>query len=250
MEKKEFGSHISRRMNKNLEEVFNSILEMGGLVESQLENALIALTNADKNRADEVLLLDKRVNLAELEIEKLCTNILVRQQPTASDLRLTIAAIRIAIDLERMGDEIMKIAKMVKIFIKKGETPANDFPGYSNLLDISNRSLKILHSSLDCFARLTVNDILSVIDEEETINQLYAEAYKDIIQGFKSTPNRADCIAQMLLSLRAVERVSDHVINIIENVVYLINGKDIRVMDNDSMVKLMQKMEKIEQEQG
>lgn len=246
MDKQEFSSHISNRMNKNLEDIFNSILEMGGLVESQLDNALDALASSDKSRADEVIILDKVVNSAEFEIERLCANILARQQPTASDLRLTIASIRIAIDLERIGDEVVKMARMVKIFIKNDEPLTQNFPGYSSLLDMSHRSLKMLQVALDCFARLTVNNALSVIDEEEIIDTLYKDAYKEIIQGLKDTPNRANCMVQMLLSARAAERVSDHIKNIVENVVYLINGKDIRVLDNKSMIKLMKKMERIE----
>jgi len=249
MEKQEFSSHISRRMNKNLEEVFNSILEMGGLVESQIDNALTALTSADKNRADEVIILDKTVNLAEFEIERLCANILVRQQPTASDLRLTISSIRVAIDLERIGDEVVRVARMVKTFLKHNGNLSDEFPGYANLLDITHRSQRILHSSLDCFARLTVNEALSIIDEEEEIQRLYEQAYKDIISGLKTMPESAECIAEMLLSLRSAKRVSAHIINIIENVVYLINGKDIRTMDDKSMVKLMHKMEKREKEE-
>ncbi len=249
MEKQEFSKHISMRMNKNIEEVFNSILEMGGLVESQLDNALTALTNSDKNRADEVIILDKTVNTAEFEIEKLCTYILARQQPTASDLRLTIASIRIAIDLERMGDEISKVAKMVKFFLKRDEMIADDFPGYAQLLDMSHRTQQSLHVALDCFARLTVHDVLSTLDEENVVDDLYDEAYKEILNGLKETPEKADFILKMLISLRAMERVSDHIQNIIEKIVYLINGKDIRVMNNKALVKLINKMEKQEQEE-
>ncbi len=248
MDKQEFSSHISNRMNNRLEEVFNNVLEMGGLVESQLDNALTALTNKDKNRADEVIILDKTVNNAEFEIERLCASILARQQPTASDLRLTIVSIRIAIDLERIGDEIVKIAKMVKFFIKKDQQDFDEIAGYTQVLDMSHRSLRILQVSLDCFARLTVNDALSVIDEEAKIDDIYLDAYKDIIEGLKKSPEQADYIVQMLLSAKALERIADHIKSVIENIIYLINGKDIRIMNKSSMTKLINKMEKREQE--
>ncbi len=243
MEKQEFTSHISGRLNDSLEGVFNQILEMGGLAESQLSNALEALTHGDVNRAEEVIILDKAVNMAEFEIERLCANILARQQPAAADLRLTIAAIRIAIDLERIGDEVVKLAKMVKVFIKLGQQPCDDIPGYSKLLDMAYRSEQMLNATLNAFAKLTIKDALAVITEEEVIDAIYKEAYAEIIKGFKEQPDKVECIAQLLLSVRAVERVSDHVRNIIENLVYLINGEDIRVMDKEAVVKLFQNME-------
>lgn len=246
MEKQAFTSHISERLNNSLEDVFNSILEMGGLAENQLNNAIEALVHGDVNRAEEVIVLDKALNMAEFDIERQCANIFARQQPAASDLRLTIVAIRIAIDLERIGDETVKVAKMVKVFIKQGQKSCDDIPGYSQLLDMSYRAVNMLHSTLDAFSKLTVKDALSVIDEEEKIDELFKEAYAEIISGFKSSPEKAECIAQLLLSARAIERVSDHVRNIIENLIYLINGKDIRVMDKKSMISLLNKMERAE----
>jgi len=113
MQKKEFTSHISNQLNRNLEELFHHILEMGGMVENQLEMALTALSSSDVKVAKEVLRFDKVINQAEMEIDRLCIRVLARQQPTASDLRLILSTIRIAIDLERMGDEICKLAKLV-----------------------------------------------------------------------------------------------------------------------------------------
>ncbi len=248
MEKEEFSSHISKRMNRNIEEVFNGILEMGGLVEHQIENTISALTHLDRNRAEEVIILDETVNQIEVQVEKMCANILARQQPTASDLRLTIASIRIAIDLERMGDEVVKIARMVKSFSKQGVVLTDDFPGYSQLLDMSHRTQKTLHVALDCFARLTVSDVLTILDEEETINELYEESYQIIISALEKTPNRAKIYTQMLFSAKAMERSSDHIENIVEKVVYLINGKDIRTLNEKSTVKLIKKMTKRENE--
>lgn len=249
MEKQAFSSHISRRMNRNIEEVFNGILEMGGLVENQIENTILSLMTVDRNRAEEVIILDETVNQIEFQIEKICANILARQQPTASDLRLTISSIRIAIDLERIGDEVIKIARMVKSFSKQDVALTDVFPGYSQLLDMSHRSQKTLHVALDCFARLTVSDVLSILDEEETINELYETAHQEIITALEQQPNNASLYTQMLFSAKAMERVSDHVLNIIEKIVYLINGKDIRVLNTKSTVKLIKKMEKRENEE-
>ncbi|MDX1795671.1 MAG: phosphate signaling complex protein PhoU [Hydrogenovibrio sp.] len=246
MDKKEFTSHISGQLNQNLEDLFNHILEMGGLVESQFEGALMALTEANVNRAKEVILLDKAVNNAEMVIDKLCAKVLARQHPTASDLRLIISTIRIAIDLERIGDEIVKIAKMVNTFSKEDVEACPEFPGYNYLVDMSNRSINMLHDALDGFARVTTVGSLNLIQEEENIDQIYKQAFKEVVQGFQDMPEKSICLAEVMIALRAVERISDHARNIGESIIYLINGKDVREMDKKSLINFVTQLEESE----
>lgn len=236
MDKREFTSHISGEMNRNLEDLFNHILEMGGLVESQFEGAMMALTESNVNRAQEVILLDRAVNNAEMVIDKLCAKVLARQHPTASDLRLIIATIRIAIDLERIGDEVVKIAKMVLTFATEQIDNCAILPGYLPLIDMSNRSINMLHDALDGFARVTTEASLKLIQEEESVDKIYKDAYKEVIEGFKTSPEHAACLAEILITLRAVERISDHARNIGESIIYLIKGKDVRELDKDSLL--------------
>ncbi|BBN59082.1 phosphate signaling complex protein PhoU [Hydrogenovibrio marinus] len=236
MDKREFTSHISGELNRNLEDLFNHILEMGGLVESQFEGVMMALTESNVNRAQEVILLDRAVNNAEMVIDKLCAKVLARQHPTASDLRLIIATIRIAIDLERIGDEIVKIAKMVLTFANEQVDNCAILPGYIPLIDMSNRSINMLHDALDGFARVTTEASLKLIQEEESVDNIYKDAYKDVIDGFKTSPENAACLAEILITLRAVERISDHARNIGESIIYLIKGKDVRELDKASLV--------------
>lgn len=232
MEKENFGRHISESMNQNLEDLFNHILEMGGLVERQFEAALVALGSSDTAKASEVVAFDKIVNQAEMEIDKLCSRVLARQQPTASDLRLILAAIRIAIDLERMGDEIVKIANMVAMFGQsEHNVKCSEMPGYGELMDISTRSNQMLKTALDSFARVSTEGAGELIQEEDRIDVIFAEAMADLKGQLRTRPDEVECLMEMIIALRAAERVSDHALNVIESIVYLVKGKDMRNMD-------------------
>jgi phosphate transport system protein len=244
MEKENFGRHISELMNQNLEELFNHILEMGGLVERQFEAALVALGSSDTAKASEVVAFDKIVNQAEMEIDKLCSRVLARQQPAASDLRLILSAIRIAIDLERMGDEIVKIAKMVVMFSKSdNDIACSELPGYAELMDISTRSNQMLKTALDDFARVSTQGAGELIQEEERIDVIFADAMADLKGQLRSRPDQVECLMEMIIALRAAERVSDHARNVIESIVFLVKGKDMRNMDQARLDAFLSSLE-------
>lgn len=242
MQKKEFTSHISNQLNRNLEELFHHILEMGGMVENQLEMALTALSSSDVKVAKEVLRFDKVINQAEMEIDRLCIRVLARQQPTASDLRLILSTIRIAIDLERMGDEICKLAKLVINVNKEENNCCSKFSGYAELVDITTRAREMLKVTLNAFARVSADDAISILDEEELVDQVYKKAVKDVTEQFKSNPEHVECLLEVMTALRASERLSDHALNIMESIIYLVQGKDVRDMDQDRLTKFLEKV--------
>lgn len=243
MDKQEFSTHISEMLNRNLEDLFNHILEMGGMVERQLENALQALGSSDVDKAQEVISFDKAINHAEMEIDRLCAKVLARQQPTASDLRLILAAIRIAIDLERMGDEVVKLAKMVIIFGKHDGMKCSDIQGYAELVDISNRSSVMLKMTLDSFARVSTDSVGKVIREEELIDVIFKKIEKELKESLKTSPDQIECLMEMIIALRAAERVSDHARNIVESILYLVQGDDVRNLDENRLNDLLNSLE-------
>jgi phosphate transport system protein len=243
MEKQEFSSHISEMLNRNLEDLFNHILEMGGMVERQFETALVALGSGDTEKAVEIIAFDKAINKAEMEIDRLCAKVLARQQPTASDLRLIIAAIRIAIDLERMGDEIVKIAKMVIVFGKEHQVECAELPGYVELMDISTRSNAMLKTALDSFARVSTEGAGKIIQEEELIDDIFADAMADLKTSLKEMPDQVECLMEMIIALRASERVSDHARNIVESIIYLVQGMDMRNLDSERLNEFLSELE-------
>lgn len=236
MEKQEFSTHISEKLNRNLEELFNHILEMGGMVERQFEKALSALGASDVNQANDVIAFDKAINQAEMEIDRLCARVLARQQPTASDLRLILAAIRMAIDLERMGDEIVKVAKVVIVFGENlGDKKCSDFPGYVELVDISTRSNKMLKMALDSFARVSTDGAGHLIREEEAIDEVFSETMERLKKSLQEMPDDVECLLEIIIALRAAERVSDHARNVVESIVYLVQGQDMRNLDSEKL---------------
>ncbi|MDG6773537.1 phosphate signaling complex protein PhoU [Thiomicrorhabdus sp. ZW0627] len=242
MERTEFKSHISEQLNRNLEDLFNQVLEMGGLVERQLENAVTAVENSDVSLAKEVLQIDKVINKEEMEIDRLCARVLARQQPTASDLRLIIIAIRIAVDLERMGDEVVKTAKLV-IKMADSDVVCSELPGYGALLEITSCANTMLKKVLNAFARLELSEVVSVVEDEERMDNSLKAAMVDVLAGFNAHEIAPEYLLEMVYALRASERVTDHAANIAESIVYLVDGRDVRNMDTEKLSELLSSIE-------
>lgn len=242
MERKNFGTHVSALYNQYLEDLFNQVLEMGSLVERQLANAVLAVQNADLDSAREVVALDKLINREEMEIDRLCVRVLARQQPTASDLRLVISAIRIAVDLERMGDEVVKIAKLVINLARFEDQACRSLQGYKQLIEISARANDMLKMVLNAFARLDVKDCAAVIEEEERVDDLFKVAMQEVTTRFKQSDSDVECLLELVYALRASERLTDHARNIAESVIYLVNGQDMRNIDAERLSTLLEEL--------
>lgn len=244
MERKEFGTHVSATYNQYLEDLFNQVLEMGSLVERQLEAAVSSVQSADSDKAHEVIQLDKLINREEMEIDRLCVRVLARQQPTASDLRLIISTIRMAVDLERMGDEVVKIARLVLRLNEIGNSTCRDLQGYKQLIEISARAADMLKKALNAFTRLDVVDASLVIEEEERVDELFAVAMSEVTDRFKETNHDVECLLELVYALRASERITDHARNMAESIIYLVNGQDMRNMDADALSAFLQTLER------
>ncbi|MBN2647443.1 MAG: phosphate signaling complex protein PhoU [Thiotrichales bacterium] len=241
MNRDEFNTHISGQLNRNLEALFNQVLEMGGLVEQQLNDLNRALENNDYALAHSAMLLDKTINKEEIEIDRLCANVLARQQPTASDLRLIVMAIRVAIDLERMGDEAVKIAKLAMEQCSTNRD-CTQMPAYGYLRQLMQASSEMIQKSLNGFSRLDISDVMSVYREEEQMDEVLKQAMAAIQQELLAadSADKVDLQVRMLMAVRAAERITDHALNIGESVVYLVKGKDIRDLDEEAMRQLLE----------
>ena len=242
MERKDFSGHISALYNQYLEDLYNQVLEMGALVERQLESALSAVQSGDVEKAKQVVQLDRLINREEMDIDRLCVRVLARQQPTASDLRLIISAIRIAVDLERMGDEVVKIARLVVHLDGMNKMDCKNLQGYKQLVEISARGNDMLKTVLNAFTRLDVQDCAKVIEEEERVDDLFDVAMQEVTQSFKGSDVDVECLLELVYALRASERLTDHARNIAESTFYLVNGQDLRNIDHERLVELLQNM--------
>jgi len=233
MERTEFKSHISEKYNRNLEDLFNQVLEMGGLVETQLNNTVDAIKCENKKLAKEVKQIDKIVNKGEIEIDRLCASVLARQQPTASDLRLIVSAIRIAVDLERIGDEAVNTSKLAIKMAKVQDVPCDTLPAYKCLMEIIAIDLVMLKKALTSFAQLDLDSIAETVDDEQRVTEIKNKALNEIQLSLnKDTDEIAEYMMQMIYSVRAAERISAHIVNITESIVYIVNGQNVRHMNS------------------
>jgi len=217
--------HLSSQFDAELNNISTRVLEMGGLVESQLRQAIYALQNFSVETADKVLEVENQVNRVEVELDHDITSTIGRRQPTARDLRLLIAVSKTAANLERAGDEAARIARMVKSIIADGAP--RSLPS-SELRVASDLAAELLHRALDAFARLDVAVALSIIKEDERIDDEYNGFLRKLITYMMEDPRMISPSLDLLFLAKAIERIGDHAKNIAEFTVYVVQGTDIR----------------------
>ena len=240
MERTEFKSHISEKYNQNLEDLFSLVLEMGGLVESQLGNTLKAVKGEDKSLAKEVKQVDKIVNKEELEIDRICATVLARQQPAASDLRLIVSAIRLAVDLERIGDEVVNVSKLAVKMSAVSDVASKALPGYKELIDILSINIEMLKNVLTGFAKLDLKEFVDMVEDEQRISEINELALQEIKNSLNESQNiDAEYLMQMIYSIRSAERIAAHIVNMGESIVYLVNGDNVRNLKPEKLSQFL-----------
>ncbi len=218
------SQHISKRFNQELEEVRNQVLKMGGLVEQQVTDGLVSLLEADQELATKVVKTDHLVNAMEVEIDETCTEILARRQPAASDLRLMVSIIKTITDLERIGDEAEKLGKNAIKLCSEGSNPRE----FIELKHLGDSVKKMLSRALNAYARMDVEEALSVIKSDREINDEFDNLSRLLIIKMMEDPRYIKTSLRISWCGRALERIGDHTKNICEYIVYLVKGKDVR----------------------
>ena len=224
MEKSSISHHISRQFNEELEDIRSKVLAMGGLVEEQIEDAITALVGGDIDLAEAVITRDRSVNALEVSIDEESIHVLARRQPTAGDLRLIIAVIKTITDLERIGDQAERVARMA-IHLADMERPKSQ---YSELRHMGDLVRKLLHDALDAFARMDAEAALTVAQGDLTIDAEYDAILRQMITFMMEDPRNVRRTLDIMWSARALERIGDHARNICEYIIYLVKGKDVR----------------------
>jgi len=219
--------HISTQFEAELSAVSSRVLEMGGLVESQVAKAIAALTSFDGDQAAEVLRNEERVNRFEVEIDRELSGIIALRQPTARDLRLLIAISRIIANLERVGDEAARTARVVKRLLAGG-VPSQLMLPVTDLQYESEMAVELLRKALDAFARLDTLAALDVIKQDRQIDNEFEGLLRKLITYMMEDPRTITSCIDLVFVAKAVERIGDHAKNLAEAVIYVVKGTDVR----------------------
>lgn len=217
--------HISSQFDVELTSVSSRVLELGGLVESQIRNAVYALSQFSLEVAEQVIATEAQVNAMEVEIDRDLSSIIARRQPTAIDLRLLIAISKTTANLERAGDESEKIARMVKAIVASGS--ARSLPA-SELRVAADLASGLLRKALDAFARLDVTAAISILKEDDLIDAEFDGFVRKLVTYMMEDPRTISASLDLLFIAKAIERIGDHSKNIAEFIIYVVKGADVR----------------------
>lgn len=225
--------HISKQYDHELLDIRNRVLTLGGLVEEQVESAVKALVEGDIDLAERVIADDYKVNSLEVAIDEECTQIIALRQPTARDLRLVVAVIKTITDLERIGDEAKRMARITVEL-------ANEYPKKSQLTDVQHLAHHVrglLRECLDAFARMDVDEALRVVQEDRQVDREYESIMRQQITYMMENPRSIPISLNIMWSARSLERIGDRACNICEYVIYYVKGKNIRHISLEEVEK-------------
>ncbi len=224
--------HISSQFDTELNSISTHVLEMGGLVEAQLHQALYALVHLSLETAEQVLEKEAIINQMEMSIDHEIISTIGRRQPTARDLRFLMAISRTTQNLERAGDEIARIARMVKSIIQSG-SPRN-LPS-SELRVAADLAASMLRKTLDSFARLDTVMAVAIIKQDNEIDDEYNGFLRKLITYMMEDPRTISPSLDLLFLAKSIERVGDHAKNIAEQIIFIVKGEDIRHTSMDKV---------------
>ena len=233
MDNLQIGRHISGQFNEDLERVINNVMHMGGLVEKQLTDALASVEQGDVTLAKQVLSNDYQVNAYEVSIDDECTRIIAKRQPAAGDLRLIMAIVKTIADLERIGDEAEKIAKVA---LESFSSSQQDL--LVNLDNLGRRVLEFLQASLDAFTRMDCDTAIKIHQMDDKINREYEALIRQLMTYMMEDPRSIPQVMTVIWSARALERIGDRCQNICEYIIYFVKGKVVRHTTAEDMKKL------------
>ena len=224
--------HISSQFDAELNSISTHVLEMGGLVESQLHQALYALVHLSLETAEQVLEKEAIINQMEMSIDHEIISTIGRRQPTARDLRFLMAISRTTQNLERAGDEIARIARMVKSIIQSG-SPRNLTS--SELRVAADLAASMLRKTLDSFARLDTVMAVAIIKQDNEIDDEYNGFLRKLITYMMEDPRTISPSLDLLFLAKSIERVGDHAKNIAEQIIFIVKGEDVRHTSMDKV---------------
>ena len=217
--------HTLKQFDTELEEIRSRVLQMGGLVEEQITSALEALMNGDLLLARKTVENDHQVNALEVAIDEECSTVIARRQPAAKDLRMIMTVVKTITDLERIGDEAEKIARMTKLIYSAERLL---LPRFSEIKVAAGYALEMLKKALDAFARVDIAAAAAVVKQDRLLDEQFRGIMRQLITFMMEDPRTISTSIEILFVAKALERIGDHSKNMSEYVVYLVKGKDVR----------------------
>ena len=228
--------HLSTQFDSELTSVSAQVMELGGLVESQIRQAIFALSQFSVEAANEVTVNEARVNAMEISIDRDLSSIIARRQPTARDLRLLIAISKTTANLERVGDEAEKIARMVRSIIQSGSPRSLPSRELRVAADLASG---LLNKALDAFARLDVTSAVAILKEDDLIDAEFDGFVRKLITYMMEDPRMISPSLDLLFLAKAIERIGDHAKNIAEFIIYVVKGEDVRHATMEQIEKVI-----------
>ncbi|MFN9707520.1 MAG: phosphate signaling complex protein PhoU [Burkholderiales bacterium] len=219
--------HLSTQFDTELSGISTRVLEMGGLVELQVSQAVEALTQFSGEMASQVLAQEEVVNAMEVQIDRDLSSIIARRQPTARDLRLLIAVSKCIANLERVGDEAARIARTVQRLMSSGASALMRLP-VNSLAYEAELAVAQLRKSLDAFARLDVDRAVEILKQDDQIDQEFDGLMRKLITFMMEDPRTISASIDLVFVAKAIERVGDHAKNLAESIIYVVKGADVR----------------------
>jgi phosphate transport system protein len=230
--------HLSTQFDAELTDICSRVLEMGGIAEAQVAQAIYALTQFSGETASQVLAREEQVNQLEVQIDRDQSTIIARRQPTARDLRLLIAVSKAIANLERVGDEAARIARTVQRLLNAGVSSRMRLP-VGDLEFESELAIKQLRKALDAFARLDVEAAIEVLKQDDQIDREFDGLMRKLITYMMEDPRTISASIDLVFVAKAIERVGDHAKNLAEVIIYIVKGADVRHSSPEAVASMV-----------
>jgi phosphate transport system protein len=219
------NDHTSKQFDTEMEAVRSGVLSMGGLVETQLARAIEALRGNESDVIDLVAADELAINQMQVDIDQQCSQIIARRQPAAIDLRMVLTVVKVVNELERVGDEVKKIAYKAQQTPNAGRLTQVRVHDIARVAELAQANLQL---ALDAFARLDVNAAVEVVGRDEAIDAAFLAIMRQLISYMMEDPRTISAALEIVFITKAIERIGDHAKNIAEYVVHVVKGKDVR----------------------
>jgi phosphate transport system protein len=215
--------HTDAHYEKELQQLNELVLRMGGLAERAISKAIHALVERDSNGATEVIQGDEEIDHLDVEIDEHCLRLVALHQPAAGDLRFITTALKVTVDIERIGDQAVNISKRV---LALNQEPV--LKPYIDLPRVAEAAEKMVHQALDSLVRRDVALARQVIEADVGVDRLANQIFRELLSYMVEDPKTITRAAQVLFVSRHLERIADHATNIAEMVIFMVEGKMVR----------------------